>query len=525
MSKTISSAKTSRGYTLKLEMTETVNQAANTSTIAYSLKLYSGSGSGDHSFSGYRTGWKIVINGVTVEDQAQTVSETLGHNSNITLVSGTTTVAHEEDGSKTIACSANMYQALGDHGAGNMSLSGSWTLTDIPRKSSLTVPTLNIGQSVTLSVTRESASFTDKLEYAFSGQTDVIASDIGDGVATLTNTVSWTVPSTFLNLLPNSTAGAGTLTLTTYNGSDVVGSTVYDVSFIVPSSVVPSVSIAKAPYNANAWIAANHPTWYVAGLSCVDVTPTATAGTGATIASIAISGGAGDGNTTSGMAWRSGLLSSGTKSITVKAIDTRGRSATATTSISVVNYNKPTISAVAAERGTYSGGVWTANVNGDHIKVTVSASIWLTGNTCTISVTCGSTQTINGTSGSVYFTSTDAEHVYEISVTATDAVGNTSNTTTVTVGTSAVPLFWDEDRIGIGKIAQNANSFEVAYQSVFESTVSVSGVTFPDATHVDSTNAGLYLKMNSAGTGLEWAAGGGGGGAQIQQSGSTLSIS
>lgn len=485
----ISSAETSRGYTLKLEMTETTSVAANTSTISWALVLYSKG----YNFGSFGAGWSVYINGTRVGYHDRNTSDrySIDKNSSWTIQSGTTTVEHDNDGTKTISCSASLDMA-GNPGPGPMSLSGSWQLTNIPRASSLTVPTLNIGQAVNFTITRAVDTFTHTLAYSFAGQTGVI----GTG---LTTSASWTIPESFLDLLPNAAAGPGTLTLTTYNGTTLIGSKVYDVSFVVPASYVPVLSgISLTQQSANTWL--SNKSFYVSGYSRVRVAATVTAPRGAT-ATLQISGDAGSGT---GSPWTSGILSgAGTKTITLTAVDSRGRTATATRTITVLAYTQAGISSLTYERGTLTGSTWEADVQGNHIKVTAAAAISLTAqnNSATIVVACtGQTsQTISGTSGVVYFTGTSSEQVYTVTATVTDSIG-TSGSVSVVVPTAEVPFFWNAKQIGLGKIATRDGYIEIGYAMDF------AGVDIPDP-----NEAGKYLAMNDAGTGLEWKAGSGGG--------------
>ena len=491
------SSSTSLGYTLKLQMTETVQASQNRSKIDWALVLYSGG----YNFSQFACGWSVKIGDYT-NSQARSGAPDLSiaKNSSATICSGTAYITHEGDGSKTISVSANddinKYRPDGVQiTAGNQYLSGSITLTKINRASTLTIPTLNIGQSVGFTINRAVNTYTHTLSYAFGSQTGTI----GTG---LTTSATWTIPEAFLDDLPSSISGPGTLTLTTYDGATLIGSITYDVSFVVPASYVPSITgAAAAPSNTNAWLASEG--LFVAGYSAITVSATVTPPRGAT-AALRITGDAGEGQ---GSPWTSQVLSSaGTKTITLTATDSRGRTATATLTVTFLSYTNPGISSISFERGTYSGGVWTPDAsNGDHIKVTAVGSVSLMAQNndgeLTFYCTGEASQTVHSLSGTVYFTGTSAEQVYSVTAEVTDLVGNTG-ASSLTVPTVEVPLCWDDDRIGIGKIAQNAGYLEIAYKVLMEATLELGGVTLPDDTEADK-----FLKMNSAGTGLEWGAG------------------
>lgn len=442
-----------RGYSIEFYCNETgTDIASNTSTISYSLKIKSG----NYSYSQYGTGWSIYINGTRVSYMADNgIDTSISANSSLTLATGTTTVTHNNDGTKTVNLSASVSMPEGSYGPGDMSCSGTWTLTTIPRASTLSVPSLTIGSASTLTVTAASSAFTHQISYSFSGLTGTVAT-LAAGVST----ASWTPPNTFYAKLPNSTSGTVVLTLKTYSNSVEIGSNSYNATVSVPSSIKPTApTVTLAPVNTNAWISSKG--IYVGGYSAVKVTSSATAGSGATISSYTISGAFSG----SGTPYTSAVLSAGSKSITVTATDSRGRTNSTTTSVTFLTYTYPGLTTFAAVRGTYSGGSWTTDVNGNHIRVQAVPSVALSanGNTASVTVKIGNTNP-DATSGNYYyFTGTNATTSYVITGSVTDSVGN-STSRSLTVPTIEVPFNVDVDLpgIGVGMIAQTAHQFEVA---------------------------------------------------------------
>ena len=111
---------------------ESQNVDANASTLAYSLTLYAG----DTWFSGYTIGYRVRINGVQVAYHDNTGNQTsMSANSSKLITSGTTTVLHNDDGTKTVAVEAEIWT---DNRSGlpvYLSCSGSMLLStaDLPR--------------------------------------------------------------------------------------------------------------------------------------------------------------------------------------------------------------------------------------------------------------------------------------------------------------------------------------------------------------------------------------------------------
>lgn len=318
----------------------------------------------------------------------------------------------------------------------------------------------NTGSRNTLTFLSYSGSFYFRIQYKL-GNTVLATEDIG--TVTAGTTKSYTSTYAFPHsLLPNSTSATITATLYTYSNSGystLVGSDTKTFTLSVPSSIVPSISsVTLAPYNTNSWI--NSKGYWVAGFTRADVTTSATAGSGASISSIVATGDI----TGTGASFRSGVLSSGTKSVTITVTDSRGRTATRTVTQVVQAYNSPTATIVSAQRGTYANGTWTADEDGNHIRVQATGVVSLSGNVCTLHCIIGSNaeQTTTGTSGTWYATNTDNEHVYQIQVWASDSVGSVGSRSIVTVSSSEVPFSWNADRIGFGMVAQSARSVEIS---------------------------------------------------------------
>ena len=131
--------------------------ANNTSTIAWTLKG-SGSGSG-WVMSG---GFKAVINGTTVYSTS-TDNRIQLYNGTV-IASGSLKISHNADGTKSfkLSCEAGVYSY-----AVNVSASGTHTLNTIPRASSVSATSVNIGSATTISISRASSSFTHTLSYTF----------------------------------------------------------------------------------------------------------------------------------------------------------------------------------------------------------------------------------------------------------------------------------------------------------------------------------------------------------------------
>lgn len=148
-----------------------------------------------------------------------------------TLASGSSTISHNADGTKTLPISCTFNPNNGLHGT--ITVSASLSLTTIPRSSSVSVSAGVIGSSVTINISRQSSSFKHTVRYSWAGKSGTIASN----VATST---SWTIPLDFANDIPNSASGTGTVYVDTYSGSTKTGTQSTTFTASVPANVKPT---------------------------------------------------------------------------------------------------------------------------------------------------------------------------------------------------------------------------------------------------------------------------------------------
>ena len=205
-----------------------------------------------------------------------------------------------------------------------------------------------VTMTIRLSSTGPSSTYTHRYRMQFEAGMDTGWVDVAAGVTS----VAISIPASWSNYIPNATeAGPGTLALETYNGSTLIGTHhQYGLIYQVPESAVPlidnvAVSVART---IDGMTYANIGDIYTQNKSGVRVQAEAEAQAGATIASMSVSiaGYSGSAyNTTEAddeIDFTSGLLTiSGSTVITVTATDTRGRTSTATETISVTPYSPP----------------------------------------------------------------------------------------------------------------------------------------------------------------------------------------
>jgi len=350
-------------YTLRLRVTlASQNTANNTSTVNWALYAIKNSGSGYWTNSAKGYGWNIGGN-------AGSSSRTYDFRNYTTLTvrSGSYTITHDDDGTKSISVSG-YFNPDNAPALANDSTSGTYTLPTIPRASTptLSAASFDAGTSVTIDMNRASTDFTHTVEYSFGGLTD---ESIATGVETST---TWTPPMSMLNQIPSAVSGSGSVKVKTYNGGTLLGEKTVGFTLIAPSSVIPtisSVTVAEATTSPDVDTIVGG---YVQSISKLAIAIVGDAGAyGSTIVSRKITVNSQIINAASGTTTQ--ITTSGTVAIITEVTDTRGRkSSFANTDITVLAYAKPVATTVEARRALVGGGVDQSE--GTYIRVDMAAT-------------------------------------------------------------------------------------------------------------------------------------------------------
>ena len=215
--------------------------ANNNSVVSWSLQLIASGGSISSSAS---KSWSVTVNG---SNYSGTNTVGISNGQTKTLASGSTTIAHNADGTKSFSFSFSQQFDINYSGVGwigTKSGSGNGTLTTIPRTSSVSSTNANIGENITITINRASSSFTHTLSYSFCNLKGTIATK------TSSTSVSWKLPTTFYAQIPNSKSSYGTITCDTYSGSTKIGSSTcrFDV-YVKESTNKPGISATVVDVN------------------------------------------------------------------------------------------------------------------------------------------------------------------------------------------------------------------------------------------------------------------------------------
>lgn len=430
----------------------------NSSTINWQLKLVAGS-DGRISSTASKA-WSVTVNGKTTSG-----SNTIGvaNNSSKIIANVTQTILHNTDGTKTFSFSFSLEFGITFSGTyiGTKSGSGSGTLDVINQATKMGLdPTdaIEFGQKLSITLPRKSSSYTHTLLYRFSAETSSTTLATGVGAS-----YSWTIPDK-ISLYPNAASGTLTIYCNTYNGSTYLGQTSRVLTVKVPESVVPTISSLTAK-EYTAGIADKYGA-FIQGKSEIRIDTTAAGVKGSTVKSCSVSF---QGKTaklvspTSGgvFTWYQDATKSGSLDIKATVTDSRGRTATKTSTIYVEPYEPPKITTFRAARGNESGG---AADNGIYALLTYAYAVSsLNGkNTASMKVewklstataynstpALTSTATSADTTTKVASPTFSSDYQYDLKMTLTDGVGNTATYTTV-LRSGAVILDISADGTGI----------------------------------------------------------------------------
>lgn len=460
--------------------------AGNKSTISWSCGITPG-----HKF--YSNAVKmsaVTINGSQVY-AGGTYSNITDYKER-TLASGTLTIAHDSDGSKTFTVASFSGQVWKTNSYLTATAAAqSFALPTIPRATVPVIGAVVLGQTVTIGLPRAVSSFTHTLTYVFGSTSGTIAEGAG-------TEAQWAVPYDLAAQIPNSASGTGTLTCKTYSGNTLIGTQAVTFTATVPSNSTtqPSDTLAVSPVSS---LAAPFSGLYIQGRTKAKITHTASGRYGATIKSYAATV---DGQTYTGQAPTTDILATpGTLTITGTATDSRGIVGTALASIAVLAYTPPSVErntstdALVCARALADG---TLDDDGTALYVACSRKFSGLGGSNAASVQVRYKAESGEWSDWVTFLAESAsgdnyagiiagitlavEFPYTIELRAVDKLGESGGTLSFAVPTSEATVDLGEggNSLGVGRRAHvgTEKRLDVAWDSNFEKDVRIGGDLF-----------------------------------------------
>lgn len=326
--------------------------------MEYRVKIILSPLTGAHYY-GYPISAKVSLAGslkVTKQLKAASPSQ---WSSDIEYTTSWYTVSKKTTG--TTSLSVRLYAT----GGGTRDSTYNFSLAIDPAASVLgSISNFTIGNAINIPITKYSSGFTDSLTISVAGTTIKTINNISNGYDV---SFSSTELTNIYKKIPSSTTATFTFKLTTKSGSTTVGTSTKTVTGTIPSSVKPSissVSISEAGSIPSSWGV------YVKNKSKIKFVISASAGSGSSISSYktTVNGASYSGSTIT----TNTITASGTVTATITVTDKRGRTASTTKSVSVLNYANPYITTLTAFRCNSDG---SANEKGTYMKISLTAGV------------------------------------------------------------------------------------------------------------------------------------------------------
>ena len=336
---------------------------ANTSTVNWRMTVSRTGAYYTHNHQGDST-LSLNLDGQNVHYSYPTW-ETSGEE--YTLASGSSTISHNADGTKTLPISCTFNPNNGLHGT--ITVSASLSLTTIPRSSSVSVSAGVIGSSVTININRQSSSFKHTVRYAWAGKSGTIATNVD-------TSTTWTIPLDFANDIPNSASGTGTIFVDTYSGSTKTGTQSTTLTASVPANVKPTFTgISLSDSNGAAQNLIPNGSMFIQVISNIKVAFNGAVGSYGSSITGYYAEIIGKNQSTSSNGGSLGIMNyHGTIKIRASVSDSRGRWSDAReVSVTVLEYFAPALSFSIARTGSTSSTL-TVTRNAKIAPLTVSGS-------------------------------------------------------------------------------------------------------------------------------------------------------
>lgn len=462
--------------TLRLRWEVTAQSTANnTSTLKVTALLITGGGNlgiSDRTIT-------LTINGTTY---TETSSLTVAKNTTKTLFTKTVSIAHNANGSKSVAlaCSVPFNATISGSTWGTKSVSGTATLPTILRNPSTftRTGTARMGQAQTINITRASSSFTHKLYYTWVGVKTLIASNVG-------TSHTWTPPVNMAASIPNTTSGTCTLTCETYSGSTLVGSTTLSFTLSIPADAAPTIgqftltdndaaqwnkfgvfinNKSKAKMSINASGDAYGSTVKTFAVSIAGQNITGAWGTASAITKI-----------TEILSVIDATAAGKTYTATATITDSRGRTASKTATFTIAEYLPPQFTILSAERCLLDG---TLDDDGECLSFSVAVNVSSLNNKNTAAYaleykpTTESEYTPLAFSGSgysysdttIYTTPTfSTEKSYNVRFSVTDYFGTVYKNLKLSTAKPIIDILADGSGIAFNKVAEISGLCDIGF--------------------------------------------------------------
>lgn len=243
--------------------------------------------------------------------------------------------------------------------------------SSIPRTSdaSLSSGTVALGNNVTINTNRKSTSLTHRVYYSIGSIGDtLLASGVGDSY-------TWTVPKTLANQLPNADSGTVVIKVVTYSASgSAIGTKLLNLKVTVPttSEFQPKITNVSLQEMGNVPSSLG---FYVQSISKIKGVISASGAYSSSITSYSVNF---NNERFSASTFTSQIVTSVNPTLSITVTDSRGRTASYTSTVTVLEYKSPAINSFTSYRNIR---------NPSKIDITLSCTIYKLQNKNTKTIT------------------------------------------------------------------------------------------------------------------------------------------
>lgn len=463
----------------------------NTSNVTVKL-LYSR----DDYQTTYGTGsWVLNINGTKYTGSSyKEISYSW-----VEVFSKTVTITHDSNGSKTFNMNASGSYISGTSLEGT-NCSGNGTLTTIPRASNFDSVTSSValGGTATIKITAKASGFYHKATWTCGSAS--VTQNLGQAGSTSQKSYTYTIPTGWSAQMPSSTSKTASVKIQTYSDSGyktAVGSAAtknFTVTVPNNSTYNPTVSLTTTLGNETGLGSST----YVQGKTSVTLAATGSSKANATIKSYVFKRASTtlktitSTSTSASMSETTNTTGSVTYSVTIT--DSRGRTATASETITVNAYSNPTLTINDYYRSDQDGTKNTTSGTYFYIKATFSSTTAgdnsITASTVKYKLPSDSSwrdgaDLTSGTGVVLGDGTIDTSKNYDVYVSVTDKVGTVVSKKLI-IPTIFVTMDFKAGGTGvaIGKIATEDNLFDVGMNMKISNAENTqSAITFLAGNH------------------------------------------
>ena len=335
---------------------------------------------------------------------------------------------------------------------------------------SLSAATVEMGKSVTINTPAVNSTYRHNIWAAFGNAGVVIAERV-------VSSTTWTPDVNLASQISNATSGVATIYCDTFDANGTqLGTKTISITLTVPGSVVPSagtLSAALAEDTSGTGL-------YVKGMGKAKLTLSGASGAyGSSITSYTITGGGW--TATNGALTTGTLASAGNITFTATVTDSRGRKASTTRTINVIDYVKPGVAVCDVYRCDADGNRKKA---GTYFAVEINASYSaITGNTLSITARYKKqSESSYGTAANVTNNgktvigggNIGASTTYDVLVTVADKYNSLSIQRTLSTK-SVLQSFKRSAGAAIGKVAELENWLDIQWNTLIRGHLRVDG--------------------------------------------------